>query len=175
MKRPHMAGAIAVRDATRALPIRIRRARLADEPAAAAVSAHAFASVRGVYQPMTASPPTVTASGERLVRWVAQREGEVLGTVRCRFEPHRLHLIGLAVHPSFQRRGVARAIVEHLGRVAGRRGLPRLSLYTIRQTGNAIVFERLGFQIVSETPAEGAISPIGEELTELYMERRVFT
>ena len=67
----------------------------------------------------------------------------------------RLHLRRLAVDAAFRRQGITRAFVEHVSERAKDAQLRALSLYTIEQTGNVPIFERLGFRRLQEVPAIG--------------------
>jgi ribosomal protein S18 acetylase RimI-like enzyme len=105
----------------------------------------------------------------RLKRLVALADEKVIGTVQYYPIDGRLHLIGLAVHPDYQRRGVARRMVETLCCSARLCGVGKLSLFTSEDRGLVPVLERLGFVAVSDEPnpfvAEGELS------RDVYMER----
>jgi ribosomal protein S18 acetylase RimI-like enzyme len=151
----------------------VRSAHSGDGEAAQRVFDAAFASVRRIYRPnpeMIAQVETVVPPLERLV---AEHDGELVGTVRFRVDGDRLRMIGLSVAPASQRRGIARALVERLSEIAIERSCQALALFTIKQTGNVAVFERLGFEVVSEEPDTWSISVDGSELTEAYLERPV--
>ena len=62
-------------------------------------------------------------------------------------------------------------MIEHLATVAAQAGKHRLSLFTIRETGNIPVFEKLGFRVVHESLDSFAESDRFPELHEAYMER----
>ena len=146
----------------------IRLASSEDADAVRRLSDAAVVKLRAVYVHDPQSPmPAVRGAFERIV---AEIGGVVVGTVRVQREENRLHLIGLFVHPDYQRRGVARGMIEECTIRARAAGLGRVSLYTIRQTGNVGVFERLGFGVVSEEAARGVVSVTGVELTDVYME-----
>ncbi len=150
------AGALVVRTAT-------------DQDAAAAqlLSDRAFDELRTIYRPKAAA----SAAGPPLIRLIAEADGHLVGTVQYAIESERLHLRGLAVEPAHRRTGVARALIEQLAGLAQTENLRALSLYTIGQTGNVAVFERLGFGTIREEPATWAECDSGELLTDVYMER----
>jgi ribosomal protein S18 acetylase RimI-like enzyme len=151
----------------------IRMATPADADAARRVEEEAFATLRSVYRPNAAARANLFAIAPALERLVAEVDGRIVGTVRFGIFGDRLRVIGLAVLPTFRPRGVARALVEELARVAKLRVCRALALYTVTKTGNVSVFERLGFRVVSEQPDSYSVSPDGGALTEAYMEREV--
>jgi ribosomal protein S18 acetylase RimI-like enzyme len=129
--------------------------------------------LRRVYRPTRAALAHKAQLEPKLVRLVAVLEGVVVGTLQYYLVDDRFHFVGLAVHPDRQRRGVARALVESLAERA--EGLPvtKLSLYTVKETGNVPVFERLGFRVISEEPDHFAESEAHGQVTDVYMERPV--
>jgi ribosomal protein S18 acetylase RimI-like enzyme len=139
-----------------------------DISAARRLAEQVFAELRRFYLPkLTAS----VADSANCV--VAETVGRVVGTVLFASESDRLHLWGLAVDPGCRRKGVARALLANLGDTAMAAGLRALSLHTIQQTGNVAVFERLGFHVIRNEPATWALSPSGESLIEVLMEKSV--
>ncbi len=153
--------------------IHVRDATPADEPAALEVSREAFAELRAVYVPGAESVSAARQQGGRYARLVAEVDGAVVGTLTWAVEDDRVHLRGLAVAAPHRRRGVARALVEDCAALARRCGRHALSLYTMRETGNLAVFERLGFGVVSEQVTAAATTRDGAPVTEVYLERPV--
>jgi GNAT superfamily N-acetyltransferase len=130
-------------------------------------------SLRHIYRPTKAARAGKSLLDRELKRIVALVDDQVVGTVQYRIVGNCLHLVGLAVHPEYQRRGIARRLVESLDALARQFCLHKLSLYTIRETGNVPIFERLGFRAVAEKPDELAESDTHDQLIEVYMERTV--
>ena len=64
-------------------------------------------------------------------------------------------------------------MIDEVARIAREAGVNSLSLYTICETGNTEVFEKLDFRVVSEAPADWAVGANGQPLSEAYMIRRV--
>ena len=151
----------------------VRMARPEDQEAVRRVSDEAFATVRPVYRPNPAAHSNLSAIAPALERLIAEEDGHVVGTARFGVFDDCLRVIGLGVPPPFRRRGVARALIEQLARLAKDKGCRALALYTVTRTGNVSIFARLGFHVVSEQPDAYSISVDGEPLTEAYMERSV--
>jgi N-acetylglutamate synthase-like GNAT family acetyltransferase len=147
----------------------IRSATDDDNIAAEAISRQAFEELRRIYRPNGSA----SAVGPPMVRLVAETDGRIIGTILYAVQSDRLHLRGLAVEAGRRRTGVARALIEYLGSLARTEGLRALSLYTVKQTGNVPVFERLGFHSVREEPATWAVSDCCDELTDVFMEKPV--
>jgi len=152
--------------------ITVRIATPEDTPAAERVSALATETLRETYR-LTPHPPGNESPRPALTRLVAEVEGRIVGTVQYGIRGSRLHIIGLMVHPDHWRKGVARAMIESLAGTARDLGMTHLSLYTIRETGNVPIFERMGFAAIRESPASWAESDRFDALTDVYMERAV--
>lgn len=131
----------------------------------------AFARLRQIYRP--SAEAIAHAKTLPLERLVALDDGRVVGTVQFRVDGHVLRVVGLAVLPAYQRRGVSRALAEQLVTVARERACRVLGLFTIEQTGNVAVFHRLGFTVMWRRPDVWSISVTGGPLTEVYLERGV--
>ena len=125
--------------------------------------------LRRVYRPQFGL--TKQSSHKPMKRLVAITDGKVVGTVQCQLTADRLHLIGLFVHPDYRFKGVARGLVEKSIEIARSTGINRLSLYTIEETGNVTIFERLGFTVVRRSVPLDMESVNGKPITEAYMER----
>jgi GNAT superfamily N-acetyltransferase len=151
----------------------VREAQVADAPRVSEVLRAAGDSLRAVYRP----------NSERLLArgnpyrdstvLVALVESTITGTLTYSLEDTRLHLRRLAVHPDYQRRGIAKALIDSAADRAVTAGALYLSLDTIKQTGNVAIFERLGFAIVDERRTDLFESCDSGELLDVRMERRV--
>ena len=96
--------------------------------------------------------------------WVAEAQGHMAGF--SDIEPDgRVDM--LYVHPSVQRRGVARALLKHIEKLARTKGLD--CLYTEASITARPVFEASGFIVVA--PQE--VTRRGETLTNYRMEKRL--
>jgi ribosomal protein S18 acetylase RimI-like enzyme len=104
---------------------------------------------------------------------VAVLEGRVVGVVQFHISEDRLSFLGLGVHPRFQRRGVAGALIRHLETIGRNCGCKAVILHTVRETGNVEVFQRLGFLVESEEPTTLFQSDRFSALSEVVMRREV--
>ena len=96
--------------------------------------------------------------------WIAECEHRITGF--SDIEPDG-HIDMLYVHPSFQRRGVARALLTHIERLARTRGLDRL--YTEASITARPVFEAMGFHVV----AAQTVTVRGASMTNFRMEKQL--
>ena len=96
--------------------------------------------------------------------WVAEVGGCIAGF--SDLEPDG-HVDMLYVHPDFERRGVARALLEHLEKVA--RGFNYRRLYTEASITARPVFEALGFRVT----VPQSVTLRGEAMTNYRMEKRL--
>jgi predicted N-acetyltransferase YhbS len=159
-----------VPEATR-MSLLVRIATYEDEEAVQRVTDEAFATVRSVYHPAPQAVAHLASISPALERLVADDRDQIVGTVCFRVVDVCLRVMALAVQPECRRRGIARALVDRLVTIAKDRECRALTLYTVTQTGNVPVFERLGFKLVGEQPDTYSISLSGEPLREAYMER----
>jgi len=72
-----------------------------------------------------------------------------------------VHVEQVSVHPKFGRRGIGRALLDHVAAVAGAQGAPALTLTTFAEVPwNAPYYRRCGFRILGDgelTPGLRAI------------------
>lgn len=152
----------------------IRPCRDSDVPRADELVARAFQTLRHIYR------PTPAALARKKNRTPAPRllavdsspdsSEKILGSVEYELLPDQLSLMALAVHPDARRRGIARSLIRNLQIIAADNNLPRVTLWTITQTGNVPIFERLGFRTLRVTPADLFESDSFPQLTEALME-----
>ena len=149
--------------------IHVREPTPADDAAIAAVIASGIATLRETYRP---TPAAVARKADLVLhRLVASESDAIVGTVEYACNGERLHLMGLYTLDSHRGRGVARRMIDALVVIANAHGARTLSLYTIRETGNVPIFERLGFAVIREEVARDIASDRHPYLTEAYLER----
>jgi ribosomal protein S18 acetylase RimI-like enzyme len=77
---------------------------------------------------------------------VAEREGELVGLIVLGVDPEGFLVDNVAVDPSYQGRGVGRALLEHAEDSARRAGFDSIYLYTHeRMTENLALYSRIGY------------------------------
>jgi ribosomal protein S18 acetylase RimI-like enzyme len=130
----------------------VRELRPEDELQVAEVDRLATADLRKVYKPTELALKQRSAITPDLQGLVAVLEGRVVGVLHYRIAVDRLSFLGLGVHASFRRRGVATALVQRLESIGLDSGCTAVILRTVSQTGNVRIFERLGFVVESEEP-----------------------
>jgi GNAT superfamily N-acetyltransferase len=137
--------------------------------AVAEIVARAFAPLRRVYIHQ-GNPPPIPAISTCLA---ASLGHEPVATLSYYLDPPFVRLFRIAVAPEYQQRGFARALLQHVEETVARPAGLHLALFTIAETGNVPVFERLGFEPKGETLASGVTGPKGETLREVAMIRHV--
>ena len=95
----------------------IRVAVPEDAEAVTEVSDLAIAILRKTYRPKKATLINKPQESSLRIGWVALMHGRVVGTVQYAVEEDCIHLIGLLVHPHFQRQGVARTLFTYHSRL----------------------------------------------------------
>ncbi len=153
--------------------IAIRTTTSDDEACVARVLEAAFAPLRSVYRPTEEAIARQAEYAREGTRLVAEIDGLVVGTLRFTVHEHHVHLMGLAVHPNYQRRGIARRMIEWVADHAPNLERTTLALSTIKETGTVPLYERLGFRAVREEAAQWCESDVYADLHDVTMERRL--
>tara|TARA_R110002073_G_scaffold308333_6_gene478250 strand:+ start:2199 stop:2675 length:477 start_codon:yes stop_codon:yes gene_type:complete len=151
--------------------ITIRKATAEDAEAVATVFHAAFAPLRAIYRPNSQTVASQSLHPKDGTRLVTELDQQVVATVQ--FDSHEgyLHVIGLAVHPHFQQKGIARRLLNWIASHARSTARTAIALETIKETGNVPVFAKLGFRITRERVTNRFESDIYPELHEVKMKR----
>ncbi|MDX1931450.1 MAG: GNAT family N-acetyltransferase [Capsulimonadales bacterium] len=110
--------------------------------------------------------------GSEVVLWIAEQNGEILGTVqlhRCPKENgrHRAEIAKMIVHPEHRNRGIASALLGHAERFARNDGRTTLVLDTEAGSDAEFLYRKNGWQRVGEIP-EYALNARGERIATAY-------
>ena len=147
------------------LPCGVRAAERADIDRIMEIEIASFAAP----WPREAFAAEMSARARSRVR-VAVEGGEVLGFMVYWIVEDEVHLLNFAVEPSSRRRGVGRAMMEHLLEDASRRGT-RCAYLEVRESNGAArrLYEAFGFEL--EGVRRGYYSDNGEDA--LVMAREI--
>ena len=153
--------------------ITIRKATRDDAEHVAAIFDAAFAPLRSIYRPTGELVARQAEHAKEGTRLVAEVEEQVVATVQFDGHKEHVHVIGLAVHPDFQRMGIARRMIDWIVTQAPILGHNLVVLDTIKETGNVPFFEKLGFHVFYEGVTTCFVSEEYPELHEVKMKRKV--
>lgn len=119
--------------------------------------------------------PQVTGGGRRVL--VARDDERIVGTVQLELDmppnqQHRAAVAKLLVHPAARRRGVARALMIALEKIARSDGRSLLTLDTVSGSNAELLYRSLDYITVGIIPrfARGALTPELEGTTIMYKE-----
>jgi len=96
--------------------------------------------------------------------WVATEPGNIVAGYLIADEiDGNLHVEQVSVHPRFARRGLGRALIDHLAAVATEAGVPALTLTTFAEVPwNAPYYQRCGFVILGDSEITPGLQVIRE-------------
>ncbi len=87
--------------------------------------------------------------------WIAELDGEAVGTVSGLPEGDRFYVRSMAIKPSAQRAGIGQKLLDALESYARERGFEKLYLYTTYVLpGAKRLYEKNGFYVLRETDPE---------------------
>ena len=154
--------------------VSIRRATPDDSQVISRVLLEAFSVIREHYtaeafEVVTPKADQINTRFEEGPIWVAEMDGEIVGTVSMTTEPEGLYVRSMAVLPKAQKRGVGRALLDALHEQAEGTGIERIFLYTLPfQSGARAMYETHGYRWVRDTTADEWYGVPG-----LEMEKRI--
>lgn len=140
--------------------IEVRLAKPENATAISQVIAEAFGRLREHYTPeafeVVASPPEeIVSRFDEGPQWVAERDGEIIGTVSVSVENGDLYVRSMAVAPHAQGQGVAHKLLDAIDEYATGTPHDRIFLYTTYFTpGAKELYSSHGYAWVRDTPAE---------------------
>jgi len=149
--------------------ITVRPERAQDQAEIQNVRADAIATLRQVYRPNQRAIENKGRISKFLHTLVAVTNGRVVGTVQYYMDKQSIRVIGLSVHTDFRRKGVARSLIQYLGKIGIEENATRIKLHTVKETGNEDVLRRLGFVVVSEREDDLFDSDSFDKLTDVEM------
>jgi N-acetylglutamate synthase-like GNAT family acetyltransferase len=138
--------------------VSIREAYPADAEAIASLLKAAFLEFEPLYTPggFRATTPTAEEIRPRFAEgpiWVAEQDGNIVGTVSVVPKSEGLYIRSMAVHPEARGKGVAALLLETVERTAEDLACSRLFLSTTPFLDAAIhLYERAGFRRTDDGP-----------------------
>ncbi|MVF23016.1 GNAT family N-acetyltransferase [Methylocaldum sp. BRCS4] len=152
----------------------IREKLATDNGSVADIVALATADLRSVYRRARSAATSPTPDNEDSPLSLVAVEGEtIVGVVEYCVRSESLYIRGLAVHPQQRKRGIARQLIRAVEDIAIRGRKQKVTLSTIKETGNPEIFVQLGFSVVDESPAEGFEGLNGKQVTKVDMYREL--
>lgn len=126
------------------------------------------AAVQGLWQAVLPDPQPHNAPDRVLAAklavdellFVAEQDGEILGTVMAGYDGHRGWLYAVAVAAAARRRGIGAALVRHALRELRMRGCEKVNLQ-VRDGNDAAVafYQALGFAVEARVSMGVRLSP----------------
>ena len=109
----------------------------------------------GAFEYTTPKPDTIGPRFDEGPIWIAELDGEAVGTVSGLPDGHRFYIRSMAIKPSAQRAGIGQRLLDALESYAREHGFKKLYLYTTYVLpGARRLYEKNGFYVLRETAAE---------------------
>jgi len=140
--------------------VTIRIANDGDAEAISRVLTDAFTVHREFYtvdafSVVTPATEVILGRFEEGPMWVAEMDGEIVGTVSLTTEPEGLYVRSMAVSPSAQGRGIGHRLLEAVDEYAESTEFERIFLYTTYfVTGAKEMYAKHGYGWVRDTAAD---------------------
>jgi len=142
------------------MDVTIRIANDGDAEAISRVLTDAFTVHREFYTEdafsvVTPATEVILGRFEEGPMWVAEMDGEIVGTVSLTTEPEGLYVRSMAVSPSAQGRGIGHRLLEAVDEYAESTEFERIFLYTTYfVTGAKEMYAKHGYGWVRDTAAD---------------------
>ena len=150
--------------------VNTRLAEAADAEAIAEVLKAAFGVYRENYTPeafeaVTPKPEKILTRFAEGPQWVAEIDGNVVGTASVKTDPEGLYLRSMAVMPDVQGKGVGHVLLQAVNEYADSSGHERIFLHTTYFVpGAGEMYAKHGFRWVRDTAPEEWMGVPGLEM-----------
>jgi len=131
----------------------------------------AFESVRAIYRPRPDSVSTEADPALETQSILAVFDDIAIGAASIHSDCGSLRVSQISVLPEYRGIGVCRSLLCFAQDAARDLGISQLSLNTIEETGNVVIFERLGFSITKRSTATWCVSDRFDHLTDVELAR----
>ena len=153
--------------------ITIREAIDTDKEYIDIVSKSGIDTLRKTYRPNQKALKNKKKINRSLKRLVALIDEKIVGTVQYYADKSCIKIIGLSVLADYRKLGISRKLIEFTENVSRKNGIFNITLFTVKETGNGDIFEKLGFNIIREELDEFSESDKYCSLTSLYMKKKI--
>lgn len=142
------------------MSVLVRLAKVDESETIARLIYEAFSPFEAEYTPgafeyTTPNADTIGPRFEEGPIWIAEIDGEPVGTVSGMWDGERFYIRSMAIKPSAQRGGIGQKLLDALESHARREGFEKLFLYTtFVLPGAKQLYEKNGFYVLRETPPE---------------------
>lgn len=96
-----------------------------------------------------------------------------MGTAEYVIKDDHVYVQGVAVRSSCRRKGICRSLLAAAGELARKSNLRAVKLHVIEETGNVVIFEKLGFRVANRAVAPDYVGASGGVVTRVKMERQL--
>ena len=156
--------------AKKASVLEIRLARPDDSETISGLIYAAFAPFESEYTPdafeyTTAKSDEIRPRFEQGPIWIAELDGEPVGTVSGMPDGERFYIRSMAIKPTAQRGGIGQKLVDAFESYARENGFEKIFLYTtFVLPGAKHLYEKNGFYVLRETPPDEWFGMAGLEM-----------
>ena len=156
--------------ARKASVLEIRLAGPDDSETIAGLIYAAFAPFESQYTPdafeyTTPKADVIRPRFEEGPIWIAEVDGEAVGTVSGMRDGERFYIRSMAIKPSAQRGGIGQKLIDMFDSFARENGFEKIYLYTtLVLPGAKHMYEKNGFYVLRETPPDEWFGMAGLEM-----------
>lgn len=150
-------------------PVVVKEAQKGDRLAVRAIIEAATRELRQIYR-LRGQRPRYRVPASILV---ALDRNTIVGTAEYVIKNDHVYVQGVAVRSSCRRKGICRSLLAAAGELARKSNLRAVKLHVIEETGNVVIFEKLGFKVANRAVATDYVGASGGIVTRVEMERQL--
>lgn len=114
------------------------------DPSVESLSRDCFHELRAIYSPNKTAKPT--SGKDEWVTYAYFVDAKAVACIKVKSTNSELQLSGLAVERASRKQGIARRLIAALCELYD--SVNCLSVWCVQETGNVVVFEALGFEVL---------------------------
>lgn len=151
----------------------IRKQHQKDKEQIETISQKNITLLRKFYYPNRKAIKGKKEISKKFTNLVAELDKNIVGYCKYYIQENKLCICDIGVNQKIQNKGIGREMLKYLNQTAKDRNLSKLSLYTVKRTGNTQKFEKWGFQTISEEVSYILESYNEDRIIEVYMEKEL--